>query len=225
MFDKLHDIIIKINEIAEYIKHGMFKDRTVLVFGESMAGKDTFIKILLGLKYEDLPKKEGKVKTFFRKVFRIKDRRKLGTDETFIYEIIKSKKIGNDKKKPYYFINTPGNNNSRKKQTIDTARKIPHSMRCYIFDCRYYNTTDNIFYLFNNIKKMMVRKNIERGIINMVNFSLENENIKCFAIGTHGNELQNKIEVEKKISDLGVRCKIFELSESPQDEIINFILD
>ena len=222
MFDKLHDIIIKINEIAEYIKHGMFKDRTVLVFGESMAGKDTFIKILLGLKYEDLPKKEGKVKTFFRKVFRIKDRRKLGTDETFIYEIIKTKKIGNDKKKPYYFINTPGNNNSRKKQTIDTARKIPHSMRCYIFDSSYFNPTNNILH---NIIKNRVRKNIERGINNMVKFSLDNENIKCFAIGTHGNELQNKIEVEKKISDLGVRCKIFELSESPQDEIINFILD
>ena len=222
MFDKLHDIIIKINEIAEYIKHGMFKDRTVLVFGESMAGKDTFIKILLGLKYEDLPKKEGKVKTFFRKVFRIKDRRKLGTDETFIYEIIKSKKIGNDKKKPYYFINTPGNNNSRKKQTIDIAKKIPHSMRCYIFDSSYFNPTNNILH---NIIKNRVRKNIERGINNMVKFSLDNENIKCFAIGTHGNELQNKIEVEKKISDLGVRCKIFELSESPQDEIINFILD
>lgn len=222
MFDKLHDIIIKINEIAEYIKHGMFKDRTVLVFGESMAGKDTFIKILLGLKYEDLPKKEGKVKTFFRKVFRIKDRRKLGTDETFIYEIIKTKKIGNDKKKPYYFINTPGNNNSRKKQTIDIAKKIPHSMRCYIFDSSYFNPTNNILH---NIIKNRVRKNIERGINNMVKFSLDNENIKCFAIGTHGNELQNKIEVEKKISDLGVRCKIFELSESPQDEIINFILD
>ena len=222
MFNKLQDFKTKIGEICERLKHGLFKDRTVLVFGESMAGKDTFIKILLGLKYEDLPKKEGKVKTFFRRVFRIKDRRKLGTDETFIYEIIKSKKIGNDKKKPYYFINTPGSNNSRKKCTIDIAKKIPHSMRCYIFDSSYFNPTNNILH---NIIKNRVRKNIERGINNMVKFSLENENIKCFAIGTHGNELQNKIEVEKKISDLGVRCKIFELSESPQDEIINFILD
>lgn len=222
MFDKLHDVIIKINEISERLKHGLFKDRTVLVFGESRAGKDTFIKILLGLKFEDLPKKEGKVKTFFRKVFHIKDRKKLGKDETFIYEIIKSKKIGNDKKKKYYFINTPGSNNSRKKQTIDTAKKIPHSMRCYIFDSSYYSTNN----IVHKMIKMRARKNIERGIINMVKFSLENENIKCFAIGTHGNDLQNKIEeVEKKISDLGVRCKIFELSKSPQNEIINFILD
>lgn len=69
MFDKLHDVIIKINEISERLKHGLFKDRTVLVFGESKAGKDTFIKILLGLKFEDLPKKEGVVKTFLEKFF------------------------------------------------------------------------------------------------------------------------------------------------------------
>ena len=222
MFNKLKDFKTKIGEICERLKHGLFKDRTVLVFGESRAGKDTFIKILLGLKFEDLPVKESRVKSFFRKVFNIKDRKKLGTDETWMYEIIKSKKIGNDKKKKYYFINTPGSNNSRKKCTIDIAKKIPHSMRCYIFDSSYFNPTNNILH---NIIKNRVRKNIERGINNMVKFSLDNENIKCFAIGTHGNELQNKIEVEKKISDLGVRCKIFELSESPQDEIINFILD
>jgi|GEM_PF-6369281 len=85
-----------------------------------------------------------------------------------------------------------------------------YTIRCYVFDSAKYG--DN--------------KRIRLGIQNTINEvkSLpNNKKIKYVALGTRAADIKNKDEIENEVRSMGIKCKIFELSDNPQKEVIEFL--
>ena len=85
-----------------------------------------------------------------------------------------------------------------------------YTIRCYVFDSTKYGEN----------------KRIKLGIQNTINEvkSLPNyKKIKYVALGTRAASIENKDEIENEIRSMGIKCKIFELSDNPQNEVMEFL--
>lgn len=103
-------------------------------------------------------------------------------------------------------INTAGTDIAGTEEFKDAK----YTIRCYVFDSTKYGEN----------------KRIKLGIQNTINEvkSLPNyKKIKYVALGTRAASIENKDEIENEIRSMGIRCKIFELSDNPQNEVMEFL--
>lgn len=107
-------------------------------------------------------------------------------------------------KKKIKIINTTGSESSWK--DTEEAKGLPHDIRCYVFDSRKFYS-DNV---------------IKLGIKDSINDCGE-RNITLLTIGTRGDEVNNKKDIENEVKSFGSNCKIFELSKNPREDLIKYI--
>ncbi|KLI38475.1 hypothetical protein SZ51_06980 [Brachyspira hyodysenteriae] len=107
-------------------------------------------------------------------------------------------------KKKIKIINTTGSESSWK--DTEKAKGLPHDIRCYVFDSRKFYS-DNV---------------IKLGIKDSINDCGE-RNITLLTIGTRGDEVNNKKDIENEVKSFGSNCKIFELSKNPREDLMKYI--
>lgn len=103
-------------------------------------------------------------------------------------------------------INTAGTDIAGTEEFKDAK----YTIRCYVFDSTKYGEN----------------KRIKLGIQNTINEvkSLPNyKKVKYLALGTRAASIKNKYEIENEVRSMGIKCKIFELSDNPQKEVIEFL--
>ena len=116
------------------------------------------------------------------------------------YEII----MAEVKNKKIKVINTTGSESSLK--DTEEAKSLHHDIRCYVFDSRNFYS-DNV---------------IKLGLRDSINDCM-GRNILLLAIGTRGDEINNKDDIINQVKSFGVNCKIFELSKNPREDLIKYI--
>lgn len=85
-----------------------------------------------------------------------------------------------------------------------------YTIRCYVFDStKYY-------------KDEIIKLGIQNTINEVKSFSIYKK-VKYVALGTRAASIKNKDEIENEVRSMGIKCKIFELSDNPQKEVIEFL--
>ncbi|MEI0485142.1 hypothetical protein [Brachyspira intermedia] len=121
------------------------------------------------------------------------------------YETIMAKVKTKTKKIKIKIINTTGSESSLK--DTEEAKSLHHDIRCYVFDSRKFYSNDNV---------------VKLGIKDSINDCME-RNIILLTIGTRGDEVNNKEDIENEVKSFGSNCKIFELSKNPREDLIKYI--
>ncbi|ASJ20191.1 hypothetical protein [Brachyspira hampsonii] len=101
-------------------------------------------------------------------------------------------------------INTSGSESTY--SDTEKAKELDFNILCYVFNAENYNKNMNIKYGLQNAIEEAKFKGAE-----------------AFAIGTRGKNINNISEIENDINKLGIKSKIFELSDNPREEIIKFL--
>lgn len=182
------------------VKTANYKDKadvTILFVGEMGAGKDTVIELIKTGKFLNQIIATGKheLKTIsvgikFNNAF-YNNNRSATTDINY-KDKIKIK-----------IINTSGSENML--ADVENAKKIPHDIRCYIFNAKdFYNV-----------------ENVKLGIQNTID-ECEEKEIKYMSLGTRGDEV-DKEKIKNEVRSMGMECSIFELSKAPAEEVMKFL--
>ena len=117
--------------------------------------------------------------------------------------------IAEVKKKKIKIINTSGSESAWR--DVEKAKGLEHQIRCYVFNSKEFYS--------NKLGKI-----IKLGINDNIN-ECRDRKIDLLVIGTRGDEVNNKNDIEKAVeNDMGVNCKIFELSKNPKEELIKYVL-
>ena len=116
------------------------------------------------------------------------------------------------KKKKIKIINTSGSEFTL--ENTEEATLIKHDIRCYVFNSIEFYQNKDIAKGINHAKNDI--KGIEEK---------ENRKIELIAIGTRGGSISNKDSIENDVRKNGVKCKIFELSKKPREEILKYIFN
>lgn len=86
-----------------------------------------------------------------------------------------------------------------------------YTIRCYVFDSTEYG------------KNRRIKLGIQNTINEVKSFSIYKK-VKCVALGTRAASIKNKDEIENEVNSMGgIKCKIFELSDNPQKEVMEFL--
>lgn len=105
-------------------------------------------------------------------------------------------------------INTAGTD----KYGTEEFKSKKYTIRCYVFDSTKYYDKDEI-----------IKLGIQNTINEVKSFSIYKK-VKCVALGTRAADIKNKDEIENEVNSMGgIKCKIFELSDNPQKEVIEFL--
>lgn len=116
------------------------------------------------------------------------------------------------KGKKIKIINTSGSELTL--EDTEEATILKHNIRCYVFNSiEFYQNKDIV-------KGINHAKNDIKGIEEK-----ENRKIELIAIGTRGDSISNKDSIENDVRKNGVKCKIFELSKKPREEILKYIFN
>lgn len=190
-------IVYTIGSSKVEVKKANYKDKadvTILFTGESEAGKDTVIELIITRKFVKNIKKTAKYNTLVNTVTNFTPP---PTHTPHLCDIDYKDKI------KIKIINTSGSENTWK--DTEEAKKLHHDIRCYIFDARkFYN-----------------EENIKFGIQDTIDECKE-KGIKYISLGTRGDEV-DKVKIENEVRSMGMECSIFELSKEPVEEVIKFL--
>lgn len=192
--------------VADMVPFGLLKYNTIFLEGKAGAGKTTIMNIMRGKgfnnEYEPTDKGES----------------------TFIPRIRFSKGI-----RLIQFIDTSGSFI----EDTEKWKQKGYTIRCYVFDTRQFFENRKIKSQLKNTKSEVRSINgdyyskhkIIMKIRELCKRKEPEEIVKFVAIGTRGNEVSNedKIKIKGKIKKYGIICEIFELSDNPKKELINFI--
>lgn len=197
------DLIEIFYETLEYIiPYDLVKYDLIFLVGESAAGKTTTMNILKGKGFNEkyTPNPKGKIHN--------------------------APPIFNKGVKFIKVIDTAGGY----LKDLPKWKEKNYTIRCIIFDTtKFYKDKKVRLGIKNTVKEVdaingeYIDKKFK--LLHKIKASKKEKTVKCVAIGTRGNEIDNEVKekIRNEVHKLGIHCKIFELSNNPKKELIKFI--